>query len=140
MKHLLKNHQIKVAKKRPCIVEDMLPSLKDKINKFGQHCVVYTIPCFDFTGIYIGKTGRLFKTRRKEHRRDNRLHIIAQLTNEDIKKKSAPVKHVCLNGHRIDWKSSAILAIDSDYKKKTVFGMILQYMRYTKLILLLAIK
>ena len=28
------------------------------------------------------------------------------------------MKHVCLNRHRIDWESSAILAIESDYKKR----------------------
>ena len=28
------------------------------------------------------------------------------------------MKHICLNGHRIDWESSAILAIESDYKKR----------------------
>ena len=44
--------------------------------------------------------------------------IIAQLTNEELKKKSALVKHVCLNGHRIYWESSEILAIESDYKKR----------------------
>ena len=43
--------------------------------------------------------------------------VIAQLTNEDLKKKSAPVKHVCLYGHRIDCGSSTILAIESGYKK-----------------------
>ena len=43
---------------------------------------------------------------------------IAQLTNEDLKKKSAIAKHVCLNEHRIDWESSAFLAIESDYEKK----------------------
>ena len=47
-----------------------------------------------------------------------RFDIIAQQTNEELKKKSALVKHVCLNGHRIDWESSAILAIESDYKKR----------------------
>ena len=26
--------------------------------------------------------------------------------------------HVCLNGQRIDWESSAILCIESDYKKR----------------------
>ena len=31
--------------------------------------------------------------------------------------KSALMKHVCLNGQRIDWQGSAILAIESDYKK-----------------------
>ena len=37
---------------------------------------------------------------------------------KELKKKSALVKHVCLNGHRDDWESSAILAIESDYKKR----------------------
>ena len=41
-----------------------------------------------------------------------------KLTNEDLKKKSALVKHVWLNGYRIDWESSEILAIKSDYKKR----------------------
>ena len=70
------------------------------------------------TGVYIRETGRSFKTRRKEHQRDVKPDIIAQLTNEDLKKKSTLVKHVCLNGHRIDWESSAILAIENDYKKR----------------------
>ena len=45
-------------------------------------------------------------------------NITTQLTNENLKKKSTLVKHVCLNGHRIDWESSAILGIESDYKKR----------------------
>ena len=67
------------------------------------------------TGVYIGETGQSFITRRKEYQRDVKPDIIAQLTNEDLKKKSALVKHVCLNGHWFDWESSAILAIESDY-------------------------
>ena len=38
--------------------------------------------------------------------------ITAQLTNEDLKKKSALVKHVCLNEHRINWESSTFLPIN----------------------------
>ena len=64
------------------------------------------------------KRSRSFKTRGKEHQRDVKPDIIIQLTNEDLKKKSALVKHVCLNGHRIDWENSAILAIENDYKKR----------------------
>ena len=108
---LLKTHQIKVATK-----SYMLPSLTDKINKFDQRGVVYKIPCLLYR-CYIGETGRSFKTRPKEHHRDIKLDIIAQLSNENLKKKSALVKHVCLNGHRIDWESSAILAIENYHKK-----------------------
>ena len=103
--------QIKVATKPLHTVGNMLPSLKDKINKFDQRGVVYKIPCLDYTGVYNGETGRSFKTRLKEHQRDVK-------PNEELKKKSALVKHVYLNEHRIDWESSAILAIESDYKKR----------------------
>ena len=72
---------------------------KDKINKFDQRGVGYKILCLDCTGVYIGETGRSFKTRRKEHQRDVKPDTIALLTNEDIKKKCALMKHVCLNGH-----------------------------------------
>ena len=67
---------------------------------------------------FIGETGRSFKTRRKEHEKDVKPDIITQLTIEDLKKESAQVKHVCLNGQRINWESSAILAIEIDYKKR----------------------
>ena len=118
LKRFLKNHQIKVATKLLRNVGNMRPSLKDKTNKFDQRGVVYKIPSLDCTGVYIGEIGRSFKTGRKEHQRDFKPDIIAQLTNEELKKKSALVKHVCLNGHQIDWVSSAILAMESDYKKR----------------------
>ena len=86
VKRLLKNHQIKVATKPLRIARNMLPNLKDKINKFDQRSVVYKIPCLDCTGFYIDGTGRSFKARRKEHQRDNKPDIIALLTNEDLKR------------------------------------------------------
>ena len=57
-------------------VGNMLQSLKDKINKFGQRGVVYKIPCLDCTGVYIGKTGRTFKTRRKDYKRNIKTDIL----------------------------------------------------------------
>ena len=65
LKRLLKNHQIKVATKPSRTGGNMLPSLKDKINKFDQRGVVYRISCSDCTGVLFGETGRSFKTRRK---------------------------------------------------------------------------
>ena len=80
----------------------MLPSLKDTIRKFDKRDGIYEIPCLDCIGVYIGEAGRSFETRREEDQRDIKADKIAQLTNQDLKKKSALVKHVCLNGYRID--------------------------------------
>ena len=92
------------------------------------NAVVYKIQCLDCAGVCIGETGRLFKTRRKDHQTYN-----CQQTNEDLKKKSAQVKHVCLKGHRIDRESSEIFAMESDFKKNGFYN----HFMYTKLILLL---
>ena len=51
LKRFLKNHQIKVATKPLRTVGNMLPSFKDKINKFDNLGVVYQIPCLDCTGV-----------------------------------------------------------------------------------------
>ena len=95
----------------------MLPSLIDKISKFDKRGGIYEIPCLDCTDVYIGETVRPFKSQRKEDQRDIKPDKITQQTNQDLKKKSALVKHVCLNGYRIDWKSSASLAIKVTIKK-----------------------
>ena len=108
-------------------VENMLPSLKDKINKFDHCRVEYRIPCLDCAGVDVGETGRSFQTRRKEHQRDIKLNTNAQLTSENLERKSALVKHVYLSGHQIDWESSTILAIKSDNKKRRF----LDFMRKT---------
>ena len=55
LKRLLKNHQIEVATKPLRTMGNMLPSLKDKINKFDQRGVVYKIPRLDCTGVCIGR-------------------------------------------------------------------------------------
>ena len=65
LKRFLKNHEVKVATKPLRTVGNMLPSLKDKINKFDQCDVVYKNPCFDCTGVYIGETGRSFNKMQK---------------------------------------------------------------------------
>ena len=73
LKRLLKSYQIKVATKPLRTVGNMLPTLKDKINKFDQRGVVYKISCLDCTGVYIDETGRSFKARRKEHQKTSNL-------------------------------------------------------------------
>ena len=78
----LKNHQIKVATKPLRSVENMLPYLKDNINKFDQGGVVYKITSLDCTDVYVVK----LVDHSKHDTKDVRPDVIAQLTNDDSKK------------------------------------------------------
>ena len=49
--------------------------------------VVYQIPCRDCTGIYIGETGRAYKTRLAEHKRDLKPANLAKVDNNNFNKK-----------------------------------------------------
>ena len=71
-----------------------MPNLKDSIEPKQQPGVIYEIPCLHCVGIYIGETGRAFRTRCKEHMRDVNPKNLARLENNDINNKSALVKHV----------------------------------------------
>ena len=51
MKRFLKKYQIKVATVPLRTMDNVQPSLKDKINKFDQRGFVYESPCFDCIGI-----------------------------------------------------------------------------------------
>ena len=49
--------------------------------------VIYQIPCRDCTGIYIGETGRAYKTRLPEHKRDLRPENLAKVDDNNFNKK-----------------------------------------------------
>ena len=51
IKRFLKKYHLKVATIPLRTVENVQPSLKDKINKFDRRGFVYEIPCFDCIGI-----------------------------------------------------------------------------------------
>ena len=81
-------------------------------------CLSYEIPCLHCVGIYIGETGRAFRTRCKEHIRDVNPKNLARLENNDINNKSALVKHVYSENHYMDWNNSKILAKETDYIRR----------------------
>ena len=62
--------------------------------------VVYQIPRQDCTGIYIGETGRAYKTRLAEHKRDLKPANLAEVDDNNFNKKTALVKHVITKDHR----------------------------------------
>ena len=69
--------------------------------------VVYKIPCIDCLDYYIGQTCRPLIKRIKEHEACMRLD---NHTDNSTGIKSIPAKHGRDNDHRIDWKSTTILA------------------------------
>ena len=93
LKRPLKEHQIKVATNPLRTVGNMLPSLKDEINKFDQRGVVYKLPCLDCTVFILVKLVDHSKHVAKNIKPD----IIAQLTNEDLKKEIC-TSETCLLG------------------------------------------
>ena len=80
--------------------------------------IVYQIPCRDCTGIYIGETGRAYKTRLAEHKRDLKPANLAKVDDNNFNKKTALVKHVITKDHRVDWDHSKILTFEIDFTKR----------------------
>ena len=80
--------------------------------------VVYQIPCRDCTGIYIGETGRAYKTRLAEHERDLKPANLAKVDDNNFNKKTALVKHVITKDHRVDWDHRKILTFETDFTKR----------------------
>ena len=73
---------------------------------------------------YVGKTGRAFCTRCKEHMHDVNPKNLAQSQNNDINNKSALVKHVYSQNHHMDWNNSKILAKGHILYKKKIFKVL----------------
>ena len=95
--------------------------MKDSIEQKQQPEIIYEIPCLHCVGIYIGETGRVFRTRCKEHMRNVNSKNLARLENNDMNNKSGLVKHVYSENHHIDWNDSKILAKETDYLRRRFF-------------------
>ena len=108
---ILRNVGILVCSKPHLTLKDMLPKAKDSVERSSRPGVVYQIPCRDCTGIYIGETGRAYKTRLAEHKRDLKPASLAKVGN-NFNKKTALVKHVITKDHRVDWDHSKILTFE----------------------------
>ena len=68
--------------------------------------------------IYIGETGRAYKTRLAEHKRDLKPANLAKVDDNNFNKKTALVKHVITKDHRVDWDHSKILTFETDFTKR----------------------
>ena len=115
---ILRNVGILVSSKPHLTLKDMLPKAKDSVERSSRPGVVYQIPCRDCTGIYIGETGRAYKTRLAEHKRDLKPANLAKVDDNNFNKKTALVKHVITKDHRVDWDHSKILTFETDFTKR----------------------
>ena len=115
---ILRNIGILVCSKPHLTLKDILPRAKDSVERSSRPGVVYQIPCRDCTGIYIGETGRAYKTRLAEHIRNLRPENLAKVDHNNFNKKAALVKHVITNDNRVDWDHSKILTFETDFTKR----------------------
>ena len=98
----------------------MLVHPKDKIDIDNVTGCVYEIPCHNCEKTYIGKTGRLFGTRKKEHQdetermSEKKFTRAARKDSESKQMKSSIADHVANENHLINWEESNILAKDNE--------------------------
>ena len=119
LSRIIKKQNIRVYTKPFQTIKQILPNLKDSIEPKQQPGVIYEVPCLHRVGIYIGETGRAFRTRCKEYMRDVNPKNLARLENNNINNKSALVKHVYSEkNHHINWNNSKILAKETDYIRR----------------------
>ena len=82
------------------ILSSIFRKPKDVIDFEEKRGLVYQISCHDCDSIYIGKTRRSVKTRKREH--------VSAVRNFDLEK-SALCQHVLEHDHVIDWENVEIL-------------------------------
>ena len=111
MKKFLARFDISTSFHSSANLKSLLSHTKSSCPPSSLKNVIYKIPCVDCPDYYVGQTCShcwpLIK-RIKEHEACMRLDNHTDNSTGNIK--SAPAKHGRNNGHRIDWKSTTILA------------------------------
>ena len=110
LKRLLKPYGIRVTTEPLRTLEQMLPSPKDRPPLEEQTNVVYQINCADCSWGYIGKTGRAFITRQKEHMKNVKKHKVG----------SNIANHAWSFDHKIDYKNCKIIDKANDHHRATL--------------------
>ena len=85
------------------------------------------IPCMNCDDKYIGETGRLLRTRLKEHRKEaeqemkeRRYTRSEKKESEGILHKSAVTDHAMRTNHLIDWQGARVIDHESHLKSRQV--------------------
>ena len=107
---ILRRHDIQVVNKPLKTLQQEFPSPKFRPPIEHQPNVVYKIPCADCGWCYVGKTGRCFETRKKEHARNVKTYANG----------SNIAKHAWSFDHRIDIDNSSVIDKGSFHIRKTL--------------------
>ena len=78
--------------------------------KKDQSGVVYQVNCIDCEKFYIGETGRMIKTRMKEHKDDGE-------NEKEDNKVSGLSQHIREAHHRVDFENFKIINEESNFNK-----------------------
>ena len=95
-------------------IGNILPKIKDSVNRIHKRGAIYKIHYKDSSFVYIGERGRCFNNRLSEHKRIN----LAKLKEDDSNKKTALVTHCFKCEHRIGFGNFEILNYITDYDKR----------------------
>ena len=107
-------------------LRNLLVHPKDKIETGNKCNVIYELPCKSCDKSYIGETGRMFKTRLGEHRKECekvglkiRTRSVAQETEAQCLK-SAVSEHCGKENHIMNWEDCKILESESNKKSRWI--------------------
>ncbi|KAK9876390.1 hypothetical protein WA026_012701 [Henosepilachna vigintioctopunctata] len=105
---------LKVAKYNFITGKMIFTRLKDRIPPSSTSDCIYSVPCFDCEGVYIGQTSQTIKRRITLHKSDVKLRP----------DRCALALHSSQQGHRFDFDSVEILDVAANYHKRVFLEMV----------------
>ncbi len=123
---VLKKYDIATAMRPHTTLRCLLVHPKDKMEAEEQGELVYQIPCKNCPSTYTGETGRLFKTRLEEHKKDVENVPQEQYTRGEKKRslsvmnKSTITDHTTQENHVIDWEGAKVVDRESHKRRRHV--------------------
>lgn len=105
---------IKIANKQTKTIRSLFSRIKDKDEPIKMSNVVYSIPCTQCEGVYIGQTSRVLKDRITSHKSDCRLS----------KKTCALAQHHLELGHNFDYSETKVLNSETNHNKRAFLEMV----------------
>ena len=123
---VMRKHRISTAMRPHQTIRSMLVHPKDKVNLQSKCNLVYSIPCQNCDKVYIGETGRNFRYRLEEHKKDVNTHQLKNYTRSERTaslsdyNKSGITDHSVQQNHMIDWEGAKAVDRESHLRTRQV--------------------